>query len=229
MKENFLPSFELVVGHEGGLSMDRADRGNWTSGQIGVGKLNGTKYGVSAMAYPHLDIRNLTLRDAQDIYRRDYWNKARCDELPAGLDYLVFDAAVNHGVSRAVRFLQAAVGATVDGVIGANTIARATRALDQSKAVTSFCITRALFYTDIGTFQRYKNGWFRRVFETHATALIIVGETETDKSANTLSIIDEKPKAAIDVPATEDEKAFWLDISRRAQEAAERAEALAAR
>lgn len=174
MNTNFNAAFDLVVGHEGGFSNDRHDRGNWTTGIIGKGKLKGTKYGVSAMAYPDLDIYNLTLQDAQDIYRRDYWNKCRCDDLPLGLDYLTFDAAVNHGVRQAGKLLQTAVGAVPDGAIGAKSIAAAQAVLDQSKAISEFCVYRGLFYTGISTFGRYGLGWFRRLFDTHATALKLI-------------------------------------------------------
>lgn len=227
MKENFDTCFSLVIGHEGGFTNDRNDRGNWTSGVIGKGQLKGTKYGISAMAYPNLDIKNLTVQDAKDIYRRDYWNKCRCDELPAALDYLTFDAAVNHGVSRSARFLQTAVGATVDGAIGPKTVAAANATLDRSKAVSEFCVTRGLFYAEIGTFQRYGKGWFRRLFETHATALGVLSEVY-DVPENTVAILEEKPKAAIDVDLSEDERAFWIDFQRAAQEAAQRAQRLAA-
>ena len=224
MKHNFEPSFEAVIGHEGGLSLDREDRGNWTSGKIGVGKLNGTKYGVSAMAYPDLDIRNLTLQDAKDIYRRDYWNKARCDDLPPGLDYLTFDSGINHGVSRAGRFLQTAVGAKVDGQIGPATVARASAVFDLSKAVSEFCVTRGLFYTEIETFQRYKLGWFRRLFETHWIALeLVADQADNPHYGNTLVIQENTPKAAVDTDLTDEERAFWLDLHRKASEAAERA------
>lgn len=224
MKQSFDISFQLVVGHEGGFSSDRDDRGNWTSGKVGVGKLNGTKYGVSAMAYPGLDIKNLTLEKAKEIYRSDYWNRCRCDDLPFPLDYVVFDAAVNHGVSRAVRFLQHAVGATVDGIIGPQTVTRAKAALDQSKVITSFCVARALFYTDIGTFQKYKRGWFNRLFDVHASAISAL--TDLDETQDVITEV--VPKAAVDHPATADEWTFWEDLSRRSQEAAERAKANAA-
>ena len=60
---NFERAFEKLIDHEKGLSLDPKDRGNWTTGVIGKGELKGTKYGVSAMSYPHLDIRNLTLEN----------------------------------------------------------------------------------------------------------------------------------------------------------------------
>ena len=68
---NFDNAFDRVIGHEGGFTDDPLYRGNWTSGTCNVGKCNGTKYGLSAMTYPILDIRNLTLNQAKDIYKRD--------------------------------------------------------------------------------------------------------------------------------------------------------------
>ena len=203
MSDRFDLSFERVVGHEGGLSLDRNDRGNWTSGKIGVGSLNGTKYGISAMAYPHLDIRNLTLQDAKDIYRRDYWNKCRCDDLPIGIDYLVFDAAVNHGNSRSAKFLQTAVGAVADGIIGEKTVAKVNAQNSLENTASEFCVTRGLFYTEIGTFQQYKLGWFRRLFDTHATAITELVEGDV------VEVTHADCKAAIDENATDREKKFW--------------------
>lgn len=234
MKEAFNEAFELVVGHEGGYTTDRSDRGNWTSGKVGAGSLNGTKFGISAMAYPKLNIKGLTIEDASAIYKQDYWDKARCDDLPFPLDYLTFDAAVNHGVSRAGRFLQASVGAHVDGVIGDRTIEKAqSPTLDLLKAVSEFCTIRALFYTEIGTFQRYKRGWFRRLFDVHATAVTAfdyavsngVVEADTDYGRD---FLETAPKAAVDVEQETSERAFWEDFQRRAQEAAQRAQILAA-
>ena len=203
MSDRFDLCFDRVVGHEGGLSLDRNDRGNWTSGKIGVGSLNGTKYGISAMAYPHLDIRNLTLQDAKDIYRRDYWNKLRCDDLPTGIDYLTFDSGVNHGNSRAAKFLQTAVGASADGIIGEKTIAKVNTKNDIVGVCSEFCVTRGLFYTEIGTFQQYKLGWFRRLFDTHATAVSELTE------GYVVEVDHADCKAALDENATDREKKFW--------------------
>ena len=68
---NFDNAFDRVIGHEGGFTDDPLYRGNWTSGVCGVGECKGTKYGLAAMTYPILDIRNLTLNQAKDIYKRD--------------------------------------------------------------------------------------------------------------------------------------------------------------
>jgi hypothetical protein len=100
----------IVIGAEGGFDADPRDRGNWTGGQIGVGRLNGTKFGISAATYPTLAIADLTLADAIGVYRLRYWVPAACDHLPDGLDLVVFDAAVNSGVAQSARWLQRFAG-----------------------------------------------------------------------------------------------------------------------
>src|SRR5690554_991684 len=78
-KPDFDLAFERLIGHEGKFTDNRADRGNWTTGRVGVGELKGTKFGISAMTYPHLDIKSLTLEQAKDIYLRDFWLRAGAD------------------------------------------------------------------------------------------------------------------------------------------------------
>lgn len=87
-----------------------------------------TKFGISKKAYPGEDIAALTLERARELYRRDYWQACRCDELPSPFAVAVFDTAVNQGVGRAKRLLQIALGVTVDGVIGDKTLAAAHKA-----------------------------------------------------------------------------------------------------
>ena len=119
----FDQAFRIVVGEEGGFTTNPADPGNWTGGACGRGECRGTRYGVSAAAYPDIGIATLTLDAARAIYRRDYWDRVQGDLLPPPLALLVFDAAVNNGVGRAVRWLQQASGVPPDGVMGAHTLA----------------------------------------------------------------------------------------------------------
>lgn len=165
MKTNYDRSFELIIGHEGGFQDDRRDRGNWTSGTIGKGELRGTKFGITAMTYPDLPIKHLTIQQAKDIYYDDFWKPAGCDELPSGIDHLVFDAAVNHGKDRAVKLLQLSIGAVPDGAIGPRTRSRLASA-KVSEVITEFCVRRAMFYAGIKTFNVYGLGWTRRAFKT---------------------------------------------------------------
>src|SRR5271168_855735 len=118
---NFDEAFTIVVGEEGSLSLDRSDRGNWTSGVVGVGQCNGTKFGISAMAYPNEDIANLTLDRAKFLFKRDYWDRVSGDDIPAVVALGLFDAAVNEGVGGSIKLGQAALGVTVDGVLGPGT------------------------------------------------------------------------------------------------------------
>lgn len=159
---NFDEAFKITVGHEGGYTTNRADRGNWTTGIVGKGELKGTKYGISAMAYPKEDIKNLTLDRAKQLYKRDYWDKCRCDELPSLLRFHVFDAAVNSGNGTAVKTLQQAVGVNADGIIGNQTF-NAVRSQNPNDTLLKFYSFRIAFYTKISTFNTFGKGWMNRV------------------------------------------------------------------
>lgn len=158
----FYKSFERVIGHEGGYTDDPNDRGNWTSGKVGEGELKGTKFGISAMSYPHLDIKNLTLDEAQTIYFNDFWVKNGIDQLPKAMQYQMFDASINHGFRNATKMLQRAVNVADDGIIGKNTM-KAVGQYDQLSLVLLFNNERLKFYTDIRTWSQYGKGWARRV------------------------------------------------------------------
>lgn len=155
-------AFERLIGHEGKFTDDRADRGNWTSGRVGVGELRGTKYGISAMTYPTLDIRNLTLDQAREIYRRDFWLRAHADEYDGAIAYQVFDSAVNHGIGNAIRFLQRAVFVADDGDVGPLTM-DAVRTQTVTDVLMRFNAERLDFYTRLSTWPNFGKGWSRRV------------------------------------------------------------------
>ena len=159
---NFDQAFERLIGHEGGFSDRREDRGNWTSGHVGVGQLNGTKYGISAMTYPGEDIAGLTLARAKEIYRRDFWGPAGCDLVPDAAKFDLFDMAVNSGVSRSVKTLQEAVGATPDGSIGPVTM-QAISNMPGPRLVARFNGRRLKFMTDLATWESFGKGWARRI------------------------------------------------------------------
>lgn len=147
---NFDQAFNVLMDREGGYSNDPADGG-------GV-----TKYGISKKSYPNLDIASLTLADAKAIYLRDYWSPCKCDQLPDAIRYDVFDAAVNSGIYQAVKWLQMACGAPIDGRIGPVTIAKAQSASGQSMRLL-FNSARLLFYTSLPNFSRFGAGWVNRV------------------------------------------------------------------
>lgn len=162
----FDTAYLVLIGHEGALSFVREDPGNWTGGAVGRGELRGTKYGISAASFPTLDIPALTLAQAKAIYRALYWVKAGCPGLPAPLALLVFDAAVNTGVGRAARLLQASVGAVEDGLVGTGTmaaVARAVGAAGLDGACAEFQARRMVFMADLDTWPTFGLGWARRL------------------------------------------------------------------
>lgn len=158
----FHESFERLIGHEGAYSKDRTDPGNWTGGKVGAGTLKGTKWGISAAQYPDENIPGLTLDRAREIYRRDYWSRIEGDQLPEWIAFHVFDAAVNSGPGKAALWLQQAVGAQPDGVIGAKTIACARRA-DPGTAIARFNGARLAALTNLPNWQDHGRGWARRI------------------------------------------------------------------
>ena len=160
----FDQAFAIVVGEEGGYGANPADPGNWTSGRRGTGECRGTKFGISAAAYPMLDIAALTVEQARAIYKRDYWDKVSGDRLPAPLALLAFDAAVNNGIGRAARWLQSAAGVTADGVVGPATLAAVDARSGEGAALLGEMLAqRMAFMADLPTWRQFGLGWARRL------------------------------------------------------------------
>ena len=147
---DFDQAFDKLIDHEGGYCNDPKDPGGET------------KYGISKRAYPDVDIANLTPDQAKAIYKRDYWQRARCDELPPPLAFQVFDTAVNSGIGQAIRFLQRAVGVADDGQIGPLTM-NAVKRLDVESLVARYNGQRLDFMTRLSTWDVFGRGWARRV------------------------------------------------------------------
>jgi len=166
MNDDFDFAFEAVIGHEGGFTKRRTDPGNWTGGRIGAGRLLGTKYGISAASYPRLDIPNLSLDDAKMIYREDYWNASGANICPRGISYAVFDAGVNAGNLRARKWLQIAVGAYPDGIIGPKTRRAAEDRMlrDPLGVLEEFQSQRTWHHMKLDSMDdEYGLGWSRRI------------------------------------------------------------------
>ena len=106
----------FVLKMEGGYTLDPNDPGGETN------------FGISKKSYPNIDIKNLTEDEAREIYRKDYWQDCKCDELNYPFDIAVFDCAVNQGTGKSKRLLQIALGLDVDGIIGDATIAATFKA-----------------------------------------------------------------------------------------------------
>lgn len=162
----------LIAGNEGRkLDINPSDRGNWTGGAIGKGRLVGSKCGISAAAYPTLDIANLTDDAIALIYRRDYLDRICFDFLPLQIALLIADCAVNQGVGAAARILQASVGVAVDGVIGPQTLAAVRRQGNQIDLLAvEITARRGLAYASTDGLPVFGLGWFRRLVRTYLAA-----------------------------------------------------------
>ncbi|QDV34889.1 glycoside hydrolase family 108 protein [Tautonia plasticadhaerens] len=140
---------------EGGYVNDSRDNGGET------------KYGISKARYPHIDIKNLTLDQAKELYRKDYWNKFYCEALPWPLAEVLFDCVVNHSPLNPVRWLQEAVGAYPDGAIGPRTIAAVKAYPDPVKAAAKMTQLRMKYVKRLSDYPTYGDGWHNR----HVTVL----------------------------------------------------------
>ena len=146
----FLDLVDRVLSHEGGYVNDPNDPGGET------------KWGISKRSYPHLNIKDLTRQDAIAIYQRDFWQRVQGDKLPVPFVFQALDAAVNHGIGNAVRWMQRAAGVADDGVIGPVTLAAVARQ-EPADLVLNFNAERLEFYAKLQTFDHYGRGWTRRV------------------------------------------------------------------
>lgn len=160
MKENFDIAFKALLKHEGGFVNHPVDPGGMTN--LGVTKLvweNWVGHPVDEQT-----MRGLTPEMVAPLYKKRYWDAVRGDDLPSGVDLVVFDCAVNSGVGRASRFLQQVVGVTDDGKIGPGTI-QAVLSKDPKELVDAFCDKRQAFLESLPTFGTFGKGWSRRVAE----------------------------------------------------------------
>ena len=156
----FEDAIKIVLKHEGGYVDDPVDPGGET------------KYGISKKAYPFLNIKELTKKEASDIYFKDYWLKAKVSKIPEKLRMIYFDMVVNMGRSRAVKVLQQAITSKgvktdVDGGIGPKTIGNAIKSKLEENRLRSY---RVKYYADLvqrkPKLEKYWYGWDRRAIST---------------------------------------------------------------
>ena len=161
-----------VLAHEGGYTNHPDDPGGPTNFGITIGDYR-TYVKPDATA---ADVRAMTLGDAKAIYRVRYWDALRCDELPAGVDYAVFDYGVNSGIGRSGKVLRCCLGladntsTVTDGVIAA------AGAADGRALISAICDERLRFLQRLRTWRVFGKGWGRRVAEVKAAALAMAGE-----------------------------------------------------
>ena len=154
---------DRVLDHEDGFSDDPADPGNWTGGRVGEGELKGTKFGIAANSHGYyLDIKNLKLEKAIEIYREEYLDPIGINDFRDGVAYQLFDFGVNSGPHRAKKDLQTAINVSSDGHIGPITL-KAMRDLKEHQLIMKLLAQRLKFLCMRSTWGTHGKGWARRI------------------------------------------------------------------
>ena len=174
MEKNYKKCLETILHHEGGYVNHPDDPGGETN--LGVTKRVYEEWCMS-QDFIVKDMKDLEVSDVAPIYKKNYWDRVKGDELPSGLDLCVFDFGVNAGTGRAAKYLQSMVGATTDGAIGPATL-RAVHAYVQIEglehSIGEYQHKRQGYYEGLKHFATFGRGWTRRVSETTALAFEMV-------------------------------------------------------
>ena len=169
MRENFEEALKAILKHEGGFVNHKLDPGGMTN--LGVTK----KVWEEWVGHPvdEKAMRALTPEVVAPMYKKKYWDVVKGDEMPDGLDYLMFDFAINAGPGRAIKVMQKSIGTTPDGAIGPKTM-QSLKDANQSELVAKFSAEKEAFYRSLPTFATFGKGWLRRVAEakTHAETML---------------------------------------------------------
>lgn len=170
--ERFARCYPALLRHEGGFVNHPRDPGGVTNLGITLGTAKAWRLDVDGDGdVDATDVRLLKPETARPVYRQGYWLAASCDKLPAGVDYMIFDLAVNSGVARAKRYLQRVAGVKEDGVIGPVTLA-AVKALNPVAVVERLSDHREAFFRSLPTFNTFGKGWMRRLNEVEGMARV---------------------------------------------------------
>ena len=178
MISNWDQAFKQMLASEGGFTDDERDNGN----KLPDGRKGSTMLGVTQFNWEqhvghevtHDDMRKLTPADVEPLYKKKYWDVVRADELPSGIDYLVFDMGVNAGPGRSIKLMQTALGVTPDGGFGPMTLA-AVQAADPVELIEKFSAEKEAFYRSLDSFSVYGTGWLNRVAAVKLKASSMLG------------------------------------------------------
>jgi lysozyme family protein len=199
MKSNFQRALAAVLKHEGGYVNHPKDPGGATNKGVTQAVYDASRkrwgYGVRSVKF-------ITDAEVSTIYRTQYWDAVAGDDLPDGLDYAVFDYAVNSGPHRAIQHLQIALGVSSDGRIGFVTL-NAVKLRNVKRTIEDLCELRMRFLKRLNTWPTFGKGWSRRVEGVKATALKWASEARTEAPevpATTLPPTPEKPVTEVQKP-----------------------------
>jgi lysozyme family protein len=169
MIENWKKALQHVLMHEGGYVHHKDDPGGITN--LGCTKAVWEEW--CGHPVDEKEMRELTPEKVSPLYKERYWDKIKGDELPTGIDYIVFDAAINSGAGRAAKWLQECAGTQPDGAIGPLTI-QAAKSMVLADLINLYCDKRLSFLKELKTWETFGKGWERRVNEVRAAALEMI-------------------------------------------------------
>jgi len=158
MNSNFQASLDLLLKSEGGFVNHPKDPGGMTN----LGMTRGAYESYLGRSVTEQEMRSLTKADVAPVYKKNYWDAVHGDELPVGIDYLLFDFAANAGAYQAVKTAQKALGITADGAIGPVTL-KALGNVNADEFIDKFSEAKKNFYQSLDTFTAFGQGWLNRI------------------------------------------------------------------
>lgn len=198
MRDNLHQTTDWILVHEGGYVNHPDDPGGATN----MGVIQRTYDGWRARkGLPRQSVRNITKDEVVAIYKDQYWDKVWGDQLPNGLDYTLYDFAINSGPSRAVKFLQRELGVTVDGVMGNQTMGAVLRRNDIAAIITNMNFARWNWLKTLRHYATFGRGWTRRVMGVN------IGAQDGDHGVIDRSIMLWEQEPNIPAPVARDDGA----------------------
>ncbi len=185
MERNFNKALQWVLEHEGGFADHPRDPGGATN--MGITLETFRRYIKPGGTVD--DLKALTRAQAAVVYRRQYWDKVRGNELPTGMDYSMFDFAVNSGWARAVSFIQQQLGVPVDGRLGPRTM---DAIMSQTKnqnvyqgMIATYNDNRLNWLRTLSHWDAFGNGWKKRVQRVRSRSLLwAAGQQPVERPTN---------------------------------------------
>jgi len=200
MQNDFPSSLARVLVYEGGKVDDPRDPGGRTNKGVTQTTYNAW---LAQQKRPAADVYNIPEADVQAIYKAEYWDRIGADSLPAGVDFCVYDAAVNSGPGRGAIWLQQALGeaykGTPDGVMGPKTLQAITDFGDMTALVQAICSHRLGTLEKLSTWKTFGKGWAARIANVQKTACAMVANAPVPNPVDVTSLSGHK-KAPIIIP-----------------------------
>lgn len=178
MKENTDKVLKWILESEGGYSNHPKDPGKATNHGITQKTYNSYQENLNETNENKVNenVKNITIEEVLDIYKKQYMIPIQFNQLPSGIDYVVLDYAINSGVRRAVKTLQQIVNTTQDGIIGLHTLA-ALKSLNPTQIIKEYTTKRLNFLKKLKTFKYFGPGWTKRVMNVQQKSLSVSEET----------------------------------------------------